>query len=533
MSGSSYSNLLIPQTIRIGFEYGKTGASNSYLYSKTGYNVGYDYYGTHVKLFDLPYINEVEVRKDKYYVDSKNGIVEYRKSDSYIPSGTRYGPYHIQVGGSYSSFWSAYEAAQNFTSMGTNSFVAYIGGVYYVWEGMYNSVTECNNNLDSVKNKLNKTVKLTYTSTNGLQLFEKGKEFPLLVYDAGSYMLYLKPIDNKVDTPVIMYKGTNYRGGFEFLRNEDNDMAVINILNFDQYLYGVVTKEMGSYFPLEALKAQAVAARTFVMANMDKYKKYGFNLCATDYSQVYGGYDSEEEKTSKAVRETTDKILTYNGEIADVFYFSSSGGHTENIQNVWWGNEIPYLKGVPDPYEPEDKASYASWEFEFTPEELAYELKKNGYDLGDRILSVDILEYSEAHRVTKIQITGNRDSLIVDNYKTRYILKNHLLSQYYSVSRKSDVSITWENGNTISKNPEKLNVLTKDGLKIINSSYVIIAGSDGRYGTTKPGSDTFVFTGKGYGHGVGLSQWGAYGMANAGFDYIEIMTHYFPGTEVQ
>ena len=168
-------------------------------------------------------------------------------------------------------------------------------------------------------------------------------------------------------------------------------MTLINIVNIEQYLYGVVPAEIEADAPLEAIKAQAVAARTYTYRNINRYSKWGFDLVDTVDSQVYRGYDGERATTNQAVNETKGKKMLYNGSLAQVFYFASSGGMTANVKEVW-GSEIPYLVSVPDPYESQTSYRYI-WEKTLTAEEIKKILFISGVEIGD-IVSVSAEEYS-------------------------------------------------------------------------------------------------------------------------------------------
>ena len=264
---------------------------------------------------------------------------------------------------------------------------------------------------------------------------------------------------------------------------------------------------------------------------MNKYQKYGFNLSDTDASQVYGGYKAEHANCNRAVDETSGRVLTYNGKLAVTFFFSCSGGRTEDPRNVW-GGTIPYLTGVEDPYEPTEKAGRGIWTVNMTPQQVAEKLKAKGHDLGD-IIAVNALEYSPAKRVTKLQIIGTNGEKIFEKDSARTILG--LNSQYYTISSSTPNYAVNGSSQSVKLTPgTTLNVLSASGEKVIDTTTVSIEVLSAQ-GAKKyvAGSDGYVFDGRGWGHGVGLSQWGAKGMADAGFTYDKILMHYYPGTELQ
>ena len=323
-----------------------------------------------------------------------------------------------------------------------------------------------------------------------------------------------------------------YRGCIEFYRDEKSDMAAVNVLDIDEYLMGVVPKEVSPSWNVEALKAQAIVARTYAVTNLNKFQSYGFNVDDTTQSQVYGGKSAEYDSTNQAVLETSGQYVLYDGKPAEVFFYSSSGGMTENVENVWGGASKPYLVSVPDIYENPDEASHYRWTAEFSPEDIKMKLSASGIDIGD-ILDMTIDEASLSGRSLKTTIYGTTGTHTSKFSNIRSLLG--LYSNCFTISREGGetptIFILSKDGKT-TKSPDGLSVISKNGKAVLGAS-VSVLGKDGlkTYAKTN-GTGNFVLSGKGYGHGIGMSQWGAKGMADAGFSYKEIITHYFKGTEV-
>lgn len=278
---------------------------------------------------------------------------------------------------------------------------------------------------------------------------------------------------------IISVNGVPYRGFILLKREKNTPMTVINVVDVESYLYSVVGKEMSPSWNIEALKAQAVCARTYVFENLGKYKSYGFDLCTTQASQVYGGINAEYPSTVKAVNETAYEIVKYDGKPCEVFYFSSSGGVTEDVENVW-GTAFPHLRSVVDPYEKPEEATKYTWDKTFTKEEIKETLSKKGVEIGD-ITDVKVTNTAESGRVTEITFTGTEGEYKALREKARTILS--LSSQLYTIT----------------------------------------PGEDGSY----------RFDGRGWGHAIGMSQWGAKAMADEGFSYKEILEFYFTDVEVE
>lgn len=279
---------------------------------------------------------------------------------------------------------------------------------------------------------------------------------------------------------VISVNGVPYRGFILLKREANKPMTVINVVDIESYLYSVVGKEMSPSWNIEALKAQAVCARTFVFKNLGKYKSYGFDLCTTQASQVYGGINAEHPSTIRAVDETAYKVIRYNGKACEVFYFSSSGGITESVENVW-GTAFQHLKSVEDPYENPNEATRYTWDKTFTKEEIKEILEKKSIKIGD-ITNVEVTETAPSGRAVELTFTGTEGEYKALREKARTILS--LSSQLYTVTPAEDNS-------------------------------------------------TYLFEGGGWGHAVGMSQWGAKAMADNGFTYKEILEFYFTDVEVE
>ena len=329
----------------------------------------------------------------------------------------------------------------------------------------------------------------------------------------------------------LMIEGVEYRGGVQFKRLDTGDMTVINVVNQEEYLYSVIGKEMSPSWNIEALKAQAVCARGFAVSNRAKFSTYGFHLNTTTTSQVYQGVQTETDSTRRAVDETRGLVLTYDGRIAETLYFASSGGATANSAHVW-GNDVPYLTGVIDPYENPDEATRYSWSVSLSADEIKEILAKHDVNIGD-IQSVRTLSVGDNGYVTELQFVGSAGEYTVKNSNCRTVFGGKLHSQRYTVSGGGDVPT-----------PE-LSALSSAGKTVLSTLRLLLAPAQypqviqnaqdtAAYAQTAAvGDGTFLFNGNGWGHGVGMSQWGAKAMADQGFTYDQILTFYYPGCELK
>lgn len=248
--------------------------------------------------------------------------------------------------------------------------------------------------------------------------------------------------------------------------------GVVNEIELEEYVCGVLAGEISSSWPLEALKAMAVCARTFaankVMTNFNNY----YHLTGEVRDQVYHTGFWQNDSFTRAVTETQGEVLTYAENLAQVYYCASSGGYTASSASVW-GSDFPYLKASDDPYSTEDP--YNSWTLTLSSADFLRALNLSGI-----LKSVEVLKRDESKRVQELKISLQDR----DYKKTGRMLRDAL-------------------GN------DKL-----------RSTFFEVRVENGK----------IVFTGSGWGHGVGLSQWGAKKMAEQGYTYDQILKFYFPGT---
>ncbi len=308
-----------------------------------------------------------------------------------------------------------------------------------------------------------------------------------------------------------------YRGAIR-LRVKSGKILIINMLNMDDYLYGVLGKEMSESFPLEALKAQSVAARNYAILNMGRHSSDGFNLCNGQHCQAYGGANSEGEKIRQAVDETTGKLLYYNGEIVSCYYYSSNGGYSESSENVWVAS-LGYVRGKPDPFEDPSRIPGYYWQKTFTAEQIKKTLAARGIDIGD-IVDVEVRKVSENKHVTELVFVGTNGEKKYTKDNIRAALPESLKSTLFTVEKGGDGA--------------SARVLTGNGMEVRNVGEAYVMSGDGKVKLSGSGNEgEFVFSGSGYGHGVGLSQYGAYFMAEQGYTYKEILKFYYTDTEIK
>lgn len=277
----------------------------------------------------------------------------------------------------------------------------------------------------------------------------------------------------------IWIGGKWYRGKAQVVATAQGVTAV-NHVNLEEYLYSVVGSEVPTSWPIESLKAQAVAARSYALYQRQTSANTVFDVGDTTRWQVYEGIEQETASTQAAVQATQGQVLTYSGQIINAVFHSSSGGHTENVEDVWQ-SPLPYLRGVPD-YDQE--APVYQWSINVSAGQASQSITGVG-----NVVAFEPERTTPQGRVVTMRVIGDAGETRVTGNELRQMF--NLRSTLFSIQRQD---------NRVASTG---NVLPPSG---------------------------FVITGGGFGHGVGMSQYGAYGMARQGQSYQAILAHYYRGS---
>jgi len=336
--------------------------------------------------------------------------------------------------------------------------------------------------------------------------------------------VYLSPRNGQ---DIISLNGHKYRGLIEFLPSPNNKITAVNELELEDYLYGVVPLEMPANWPSEALKAQAVASRTYALYNLSKWENFGFDISASTIDQAYEGYDAENITTNKAVEETKGQRILYDGRPIMALYHADSGGITEDGKDVF-GSDIPYLKPVEDPF---DKDSpYATWEVSFSLKEISEKIGKTDASVGE-VRDISVIEETSSGRAKKIMIQGTSKNKILSGSEIRNLLQ--LKSSLFYI-QGGGASLFMISAGNVNQNISLKNraMISRMGLFSVPDQVAFVAGENGTKQVSVEGGD-YEFSGSGWGHGVGMSQWGARGMAEEGYNYEQILQHYYKNVEIK
>ena len=331
-----------------------------------------------------------------------------------------------------------------------------------------------------------------------------------------------------------------YRGRIEIGRYGADSLNAINIVNIESYLLGVVSCEMNSTWHSEAQKAQAVAARSYCLANTgfkaDSYLNKGYVIVDTDESQVYGGVNKETEISRYAVQNTLKQVLRSNGKIVPAYFFSTSGGATEFSSDIWGGNSSTFIS-VFDEYEINPERG--PWIVKTTFSELESKLLNKGYSVnGIADIYPEIL--SDSGRVSSIKIKHKGGTLSVKGSVIKTLYGMHSTKFKIITSKSDDFSVILKSNTTGSNvGNENTEVNTSDIYTISGTGQIsavkdtteqlVAISSDNmtNFPLSYPKEDEIWFLGMGWGHGIGMSQSGAYGLALKGYKYDEILKYYY------
>ena len=525
----SYGNSAqIPNAIEIGLFFSSSAKSTVSLKSTTGFNVG-EYSGEIFNnLVTFTDANEIILRKDGYYLNNNGAYVEYTGNTSSIPSNlTVEGPFHVQIGTSHQTVDDARNVINTIGGIEETAYIVYENG-WKIFVGLYLNETIAQEKAAVYQQQFSLETKAIQPSANRVQVLNK-QGTPIFMYDS-QQNIYFEAFNDKGSLALVTIEGTRFRGAVTAKRITNSDMTIINKLPLEDYLYGVVPREMPTSWPLEALKAQAVAARGFAVTTLNKNRSLGFDLCNTVNSQVYGGYDVEAASSNRAIDETKGKLATHNGKPITPYYHSNSGGHTENSENIW-ANILPYIRGVKDEFSL--GVPTAIWNAVITDSEIKSLMEKQSIFIGD-VLDIKITSVSENGRVLELIVYGTEGQEIMSKEKSRRVFG--LRSTWFTVTPNSESLVAvknTENNNTTNINLQGKMVISATGTKKINniSNIAIYNGKSYKSIDAKPNS--FVFDGKGFGHGLGMSQHGARKMAELNYTYDQILTHYYTGTKVE
>ncbi len=333
--------------------------------------------------------------------------------------------------------------------------------------------------------------------------------------------LTLAPADG---SSLLGYKGRSYRGCFRAAPAMEGGVLLLNVLGLEDYLRGVVPSEMPAKWHPEAVKAQAVAARTYVLKRTAVNRSAQYDVTADVNDQVYLGQSKEHPASDAAIKATEGIVAAYNGQPITAYYHSSGGGRTRK------GTE-PYLAGVESP----EESPYNDWVLEYSLDELSAILAKGGQRVG-RIAYVRHVAVAEERDGFRVEFIGDGATKQLTAISVRKLLGiNTCRSPNFKVETLTDIL------DALAPLDGSLKVLVRGSEREeyvkVGSAYAIGAESMGKVTganvlARQPKPSKVRIVGHGYGHGLGMSQYGAKFMAERGADWKAIILHYYTGVQV-
>ncbi|WP_153724213.1 SpoIID/LytB domain-containing protein [Heliorestis convoluta] len=388
-----------------------------------------------------------------------------------------------------------------------------------------------------------------------LQITSGGQALPR-TYSGPIYLHGIAGTEN-----ILEINGKKYRGNLRIYPPQAVDqrgLVLINDLDLESYLYGVVGPEMGFGAPQEALKAQAVVSRSYALYHLTIRQRSNslFDLRADTSSQVYRGIEGERDHIRQVVDDTRGQVLHYDGRVIEAVYHSNAGGKTESAQFVW-NESRPYLEGVTSPddaYAEELSTATAAayrWRKTITAQEITERAQSiTGRDIGT-VKAIRIAEKSPTGRVIRLEVVGSKETITVDKLLVRALVNtpSTLFTVASAVTSTENTIVGKPTGNSTitvlaaDESPRAYTIkeasvfamgadLIPRQVDAAKELFILSQGGLNQSSTIeiRPG-DTFTLQGHGYGHGVGMSQWGAMGMSIKGKTYKEIVEHYYGGSQ--
>lgn len=526
------------------------------LYNQQAGIEGYDditVYEEDEEIFTLG--EDLSILIDSYYDGNYNFLTSAESGSA------KYGAFHTRLEGTYDSYDEAVDAADDYENEIDGDFYPfYNGSEYYVYAGNFNDKSSAGSFLGKLSdNGITSTV--VYSDLENIVVFDNYSKI-VFMYESGLDIRF-SSINNDEDSNMIKIDGRPYRGTMGFNIIEGSKLISINYVQLEDYLYGVVPNEIAASWGMESLKAQAVAARTYAVYNIRPNSSYGYDLEDNQNSQVYWGYSYEKPSTNQAVDETKGEMIYYDDELIQAFYHSTSGGSTENSENVWTA-ALPYARGVEDEYSDKSGSPYNQWVKTYAKEEIIKKLNADGNSVTD-LYGIQIKEVSENNRVMECIFLTDNGEISYKKENARLLLG--LMSSWFTIENGSvfyfadensiDTESTGDSQGVVPSRGILDNITDEDEEEETSGTKVLSSGSVlGKYAVSSTGnkkisqqklafissegvkivdtnSTQYSFDGRGWGHGIGMSQYGAKEMAAEGFKYDEILKHYYTGVTIK
>ena len=523
--------------VKVGLRYGSSALFSANLENAVGSGYEFGYFEEDRSFTSLGWTEETAISMTAAGTIYMDGSGVYSPS---VPAGgfRAMGEWHVQISG----FRSFDEAAGRARSEG--GWPAWVDWEYVVRVGCYDSQGEA----ESAAGRYGGQA--VCSSSTGVMVTRTRTTEILFEFDcSGVYALGIRPSGRETST---WFKGYKYGGGFEYPRVTGGNLNVVNVIGLEDYVKGVIPYEMGGTWPLEALEAQAVCARTFVQGHSKHLGSNGFDVCNGVDCQVYNGHGSggagPSETSDQAVENTAGLCIYYKGTLVqDAVYHSSDGGATEDGANVW-GTDTGYLKGKTDPYEAQTTVPNGSYTVTYTAGELSWILDQKGHSVGT-VQDVYVSEYTPLGNVKQVTFVGSGGTKTFTGDDCRMIFYSSTYQKSVS-SMRFDINgrrggsgglsvngtgqLSSLDGATVISGGGTIGTLQGNPAWAITSAGAVAVSGEARQPTGgESHNGNFVITGTGNGHNVGMSQYGAKAMAELGYSSREILSFYYTDITIE
>ncbi|MBO7149012.1 MAG: SpoIID/LytB domain-containing protein [Clostridia bacterium] len=485
------------------------------------------------------------------------------------------GAYHamletpLSLGEVYMAMYAAIDNGSNVPML-----VYYTNGAYFLLVGSFKSASAAQAYIDASGNIFEGfttvsgdpvgSMVVREPSPSAVRLIDFETNMTVFLYDGlDTEELGVMARDAEDGTTAYLQTPANklYDGVFIFSRHEQG-IELVNLIGLEDYILGVLPYEISNSWPLETQKAFAVAVRSYTVNTSGKHTKtYGFDMCNTVCCQAYHGVRNVNDTVREAVSATRDLVLVSNeGDIITTYYSAVAGGTTVSAKQAWGGSGAPYLLAQQTPWEDYSSHTNGTWKWSVSPHDLANVLVSKGYtDIKGAIADIQV-EYADnsayVYSITFTDVSGNKVTIKnTDTVRSR--LSSYLKSANFVVGRSSvivnDPAFGSESAKRLFSRLGSDNMITyvnwTDPMTVATSrgyEYTWagvdtpVLTSSGEVSTVDrtveikaDNSDHFLFVGRGWGHGVGLSQVGAYCLGLQGFDSDFILQAYFANTHLE
>lgn len=531
-SGFGEQEELYDPMVKIGLYYDSNAlaAANLQNVTDTGTGYAFGYYDDDrdfVEVYSIDDESQITVLKNENLWLSGSTY-----SESEIPMAAGVVGAHCMQVDDFFDLEQALSVIDEFYDAGYDAYLCCASRGFRVRVGQYTTMEQAKNELSYAENAVGYSLVYRGPNSTCYTVVATGSDRILFQLDLlGDYPLGILPFSEKT-----WFKGQTYYGGFEYNRVSGGNLNVINVVGLTDYVKGVVPYEVNASWPEEALKVQALCAKCYTLNTMGKHRSKGFDLCNTTDCQVYYGTRKATDASDAAVEAVNGLYVLYEGEVCQTYYHATSGGYTEDVENIW-NSAIPYLRAVEDTY----LEVFSPYSNTVTLDDVTWVLQNKGAIRSNQRVTDFYGTYSQVGNCVGITFELSDGSVYeAKKDKARTILNSSaggitVNSHRFTISGGSGGALVNINGTpTHTGSLYAMGDAERSTSINVNGAWAI-TGSGLAQVEVQQQSDTsgvYVIAGTGMGHNIGMCQWGAHAMAGLGFTAEEIIQFYYTGVTV-